>query len=181
MWKYFKLSAWRRLYFKVVRQEGTPESLAMGVAIGVFAGFLIPTGGQFVFALTLAFIFKANKALSLLGTMITNPYTAPFFVPAQCWIGAIALGSPLEFSEVSRKFGDLMTEPSWDLFMQLGGDLLFPLLLGGAIFAVVLSVPSYYLTLYWVKGHRRRKHERMLKRNARGSTAGKGDGDSPAS
>ncbi len=165
MWKYFKWSTWRRLYFKVVKNEGTPESLAMGLAIGVFTGFLIPTGGQVIAALALAYLMKSNKILAAMGTFITNPYTATVSVPAQCWIGAIILGRPLTFAELSNRFGCLMAEPSWANFLELGEDLIIPLLLGGAVFAVVFSIPTYYLTLFWVKSHRRRKAAKQLKRS----------------
>ncbi len=166
MWKYFKLPYWRKLYFKIVKQEGTPESLAMGLAIGVFAGFIVPTGGQIAVALALAFWFKSNKVLAVMGTMITNPYTATFFIPSECWVGAIIMGSPLEFSVISSEFNKLMEEPSWSNLMTLGGQFLIPLLIGGVVYSIIFSIPTYYLTLAWVKAHRRRKHERMQKRSA---------------
>lgn len=166
MWKYFKWSTWRRIYFKVVKHEGTPESLAMGVALGVFAGFIVPTGGQMIIAVALAFMFKANKTLAVMGTLITNPYTAPFFMPAECWLGAIMMGDPLEFHVINMHFQKLLADPSWETLKSLGFDLLIPLLIGGAAFSVIFAIPSYYITLAWVRNHRRRKAEKMLKRNA---------------
>ena len=164
MWKYLRWSTWQRLTIKVVRNKGTPESLAMGLAIGVFAGFIIPTGGQILVALAIAYFFKANKILAAMGTMVNNPYTAPFLVPAQCWLGSLLLCDPLDFSEISRQIGAFLAGPSWVAFRQLGAGLLFPLLLGGAAFAVAFSLPAYYLTLAFVKYYRARK---TRKRNIR--------------
>ena len=55
----------RRLYFKVMQQEGTPESVGRGIAIGLFIGFILPIGTQTFPALFLAFSFQGKQSSHL--------------------------------------------------------------------------------------------------------------------
>lgn len=161
MWKYFKWSTWHRLYIKIVKNDGTPHSLAMGLAIGVFAGFIVPTGGQIIIAIALAWLLRCSKILAVMGTLITNPWTGPIFIPIECWIGGLLLGYDLSLPEITRQFGTLMTEPSFESLKNIGMELIFSLLLGGAVFSVIFSIPTYYLALACVKIYRRRKELKL--------------------
>ncbi len=161
MHRYAKWLSWRRVYCYVLRQEGSPESVAMGVALGLFVGFFMPMGGQLAVVIPLAFLLKANKALAIMGTVVTNPYTAVFIYPFQCWLGALLMGSPLELSVVEGEFKGLLASPSWASLLSLGAGLLIPFFIGGAFLAVVTSVPSYYLARYAVRLRRRMKAERI--------------------
>lgn len=162
--------SWRRLYCKVVKQEGSPESVARGLTIGLFVGFAMPMGGQLIVALPLAFLLKGNKVLAALGTVVTNPYSSIVIYPVQCWVGAFLLGSPLKLSLLEARFKTLIEQPSWSEFTGLGSELIIPFLLGGLLFAVLSSAPTYYLTLRAVRAYRARKllrrQERRLRRTA---------------
>lgn len=166
MRKYMNKLYWQKLYCKVVKHGGTPESVALGLGIGVFCGFLIPTGGQILVALGLAFLLKANKVPAVLGTMVTNPYTATFFVPIQCWIGGYVIGDPLSLSTINANLSAFFADISWESLWSLGGELIISLLVGGAVFAVVFSIPAYYLSLWTVRAYRRRREERFLQRQS---------------
>lgn len=169
MRKYLKWLSWRRAYCYMARQEGTPESVAMGAALGLFVGFIMPVGGQLAVAIPLAFLLKANKALAIIGTMVTNPYTIVFIYPFQCWLGSLLLGSPLDFKELELRFQGFLASPSWSGLTGLGSELLWPFLLGGAALALAFSVPAYYLARYAVRLRRRRKAERLAARRRRRS------------
>lgn len=164
MRRYLKWLSWRRVYCKIVKQEGTPESLAMGAAIGLFIGFAMPMGGQMITAIPLAFLLKGNKALAVMGTMVTNPYTSTFIYPAQCWLGAIMTGNPLDIAEISDKFKDLFANPHWSALFELGEELLVPFFVGGGALAIATSIPTYYIVYYAVLAHRRRKAAKMERR-----------------
>ncbi len=56
----------------------TRRSVPRGVALGLFAGFIIPLGQIFVAAF-LALPFRANMPLAALVTFVTNPFTLPFW------------------------------------------------------------------------------------------------------
>ncbi|MXP14403.1 DUF2062 domain-containing protein [Altererythrobacter confluentis] len=57
----------------------TRRSVPRGVALGMFAAFIVPVG-QIFLAAFLALPARANVPLSALVTFITNPFTLPFWL-----------------------------------------------------------------------------------------------------
>lgn len=57
----------------------TRRSVPRGVALGLFAGFIIPVG-QIFLAAFLALPTRANVPMAALATFITNPFTLPFWL-----------------------------------------------------------------------------------------------------
>lgn len=68
----------------------TRRSVPRGVALGVFAGFIIPVG-QIFLAAFLALPARANVPLAALVTFITNPFTFPFWAVVANKVGAFVL------------------------------------------------------------------------------------------
>jgi hypothetical protein len=161
------------------------RSVAAGVGLGVFCGFLIP-GLQIIIAALLAPFIRANLPVAVVSTMISNPFTfAPIFVLAYRF-GAMLLGENVdeahaaaleagalepvvvEVTAISRGWGER--------FAAIGK----PLLLGLSVFAVVGGTVSYLLTLaLWRLGvvlrlrHRQRRvRERDSARALRGEPPG---------
>jgi uncharacterized protein (DUF2062 family) len=156
--KYF-----RHTYYKVVRQSGTPQSIARGMAVGVFIGFVIPVGFQVVAALIMAVPLKANKLVAVIGTFGSNHFTIPFIYPAQCYLGALCMLSPLSLSVINDDFKALLHEQSWAALKGLGAELLIPFLIGGLVLGVVSWPPTYYATYWMVVKYRAYRSERLRK------------------
>ncbi|WP_298467204.1 DUF2062 domain-containing protein [uncultured Erythrobacter sp.] len=68
----------------------TRRSVPRGVALGLFAGFIIPIG-QIFLAAFLALPARANVPLAALVTFITNPFTFPFWVVVANKVGQLTL------------------------------------------------------------------------------------------
>lgn len=68
----------------------TRRSVPRGVALGIFAGFIIPVG-QIFLAAFMALPARANVPLSVLVTFITNPFTFPFWAVVANRLGAFLL------------------------------------------------------------------------------------------
>lgn len=66
--------------------QATPRGVAIGLACGVFFGILIPFG-QMLVAILAAALLRGNLFLAAVGTLVTNPLTAPFV-----YLGAHRLG-----------------------------------------------------------------------------------------
>lgn len=154
------------LYFQLVRQNGSPSSVAMGVAIGFFTGFLIPMGGQMVIAISLAFILKARKIPALACTWVTNPWTVPFIYPVQCVVGSYILGAPLTFDSSKQVFMNVIEEPSWEAFLQIGQEFLIPFFIGGLTFGLVSGFIGYFTAYGMIEQHRMRRKQRLNKKLA---------------
>ncbi len=156
----------RMLYLRLVKQTGTPESVARGVAIGFFVGLLIPMGGQIIVAVFLAFILKASKIPAMACTWISNPWTAIFIYPFQCYIGSKAIGGDLTIHSLNETIHGFLRAPSLQAFRDLGSDIVVPFFVGGAMLAIPAALISYFAVLGMILSHRRRAAAKLSKRLA---------------
>lgn len=128
------------------------RGVAIGVALGVFFGLLIPIA-QIPFAAGMAILLRANVPAAVGSTLVTNPVTfAPIYVLAHR-VGASLLGEdksppvqapPGSDPEAIRALG--WWRAAWDGVLGLGR----PLLLGLSIFAVVAGLLTYWgIMLLW--------------------------------
>ena len=162
----------RLLYYKVVRQAGTPEQIALGMSVGVMAGMVVPPCFQVFVVLGISLLFTFNRAAGLLGTMVTNPLTYvpvyAFEVALGKWITGVDLGGwqmPSTFEAVWQLVVDLFT--NWDRV----GHVVIAFLVGATISGIVLTIPAYYVTRWAVVAFRQqralRTEKRRLKRERR--------------
>lgn len=126
------------------------RSIALGLAIGVFWGLLIPLA-QIPFAAVMAVFLRANLPMAVGSTLVTNPFTfAPVYFLAYQF-GELVLGDDgpqvteamlaEQMSQVS------VTSTGW--LDQIGG-IAAPLFTGLAIFASLGAVLCYFaVTLLW--------------------------------
>lgn len=179
-----------RQYIRVIAQEATPHSIALGASIGVFIGLLIPMSFQLLIALPLAWLFKASKIAAALFTLITNPVTVFVIYPFQIYVGNFLLtGKGLSqeriqiiFAELTDLFalpdwGTLLTFQWWGDYLVRWGELItgvglmeivLPFFVAGFLFGVILAIPLYFIMLVVVKKyHKMRKQHRLLKMNAK--------------
>lgn len=68
----------------------TRRSVPRGVALGMFAGFIVPIG-QIFLAAFLALPARANVPLAAMMTFITNPFTLPFWLYVANRTGSLVL------------------------------------------------------------------------------------------
>jgi len=84
--------AWRKLAGTDQPPLRTALSVGLGLAIGVMPIMPFQTG----LALGAAFVFRLNRVTTFLGTLIWQPFTAPFIVAAELWIGRLLLPAAVE-------------------------------------------------------------------------------------
>ncbi len=124
------------------------RGIALGVAIGVFFGLLIPVA-QILFAVIAALILRANIPAAVGSTLVTNPITfAPVYYAAY-HLGAWMLGRvevPLAEADLGNVAADTATGLAlWiDRLATIGA----PLALGLLTLAVTLSVLIYF-AVHW--------------------------------
>ncbi|HKX38730.1 MAG TPA: DUF2062 domain-containing protein [Burkholderiales bacterium] len=127
------------------------RSVALGAAIGVFFGFMIPVL-QILFSAFLALLLRANLPVAAVSTLISNPFTyAPIGVLAYR-TGSALLGEPMRPAEeaaIERSGEDVPLAPqSWSERVAALGK---PLILGLAVFAVVGSLSTWVLVnVAWI-------------------------------
>jgi uncharacterized protein len=86
---------WRTLkylHLRFIRLRGQPHEIALGIALGIFAGAMPIVPFQTAFAVFLALLFKGSKIAAALGTWISNPLNWYFFYFYSYKIGAWIIG-----------------------------------------------------------------------------------------
>ncbi len=150
MRKYLQWRTYRVLFLKLLRLQASPASLARGVALGLFIGFLIPMGLQILIVLPLAFLLKAAKIPAVACTFVTNHVTVFFIYPVQCWVGSYLMFHPISFASLRGQLQGLIDAPDMQTAMvevgrmglQLGGAFF----LGGTLFGIIAATAGYICT-----------------------------------
>jgi uncharacterized protein (DUF2062 family) len=134
----------RYLHLRLLRLRDTPEKIAKGLAIGVFAGFFPFFGVQTILAILFAILFKANKIAAATATWISNPLT---YVPIFAFnfkIGQLIIGGD-DFA-----FDQLNFQSTTEI-LELGAIFAITLLLGCLIIGSIASFFTYFLSLRLLK------------------------------
>jgi hypothetical protein len=154
------------------------KGIAMGLALGIFFGLLIPVA-QIPFSATMAVVLRANLPMAVASTLVTNPVT---FGPV--YYGAYRLGKwVLGEADVSEKKAVKILEKAeavpvatedWSerirAWLTYLGTVGKPLVVGLAILATACGLTVYYLTsAIWVLKTRWTRNRRLQQRVVRNS------------
>lgn len=157
----------RYYMLKIVRNDGTPEYIARGVALGLAVGFIIPMFFQLIVVIPLSFLFRAAKVPAVAFTFVTNQFTVFLIYPLQCWIGSYIVLRPLTYRELETMLKDVIASPSWTTFSAIGIDLGLSFVAGGIFFALLFAPTSYFLAVRLVKRYRAMKERHRMKKAQR--------------
>lgn len=167
-WLFLRL---RPLFRLLKGLRGTPEAIAGGFSLGLFLALTPTIGVQIIVAVFLATFFKLSRPAAVLSVMITNPFTIPPIFTFNYWVGRVFFDGP----EVRQVYGHLLHITKelamanfWEVgtqiraFVEIGRDMLIPLVVGSLIVAAVAGVVSYVLLVrfFWfLTLHRQRKRK----------------------
>lgn len=144
----------------------TRRSVPRGVALGVFAGFIVPVG-QIFLAAFLALPARANVPLAVLVTFVTNPFTLPFWLVVGNRVGRIFLHVDTA-AAATRAIGTELGTGRWENFVwffRAAGTTAA----GFVVLAIVGSAVSYLVSgIVWRAIVGRRHKARIARRRAKG-------------
>jgi uncharacterized protein (DUF2062 family) len=142
-------------WLKFLRLQEDPRKLAWGMALGVFIGVTPTIPFHMVGALALATLLRISPVTAFIGIQIGNPLTiGPIYIAAYK-VGQFLLyrGNPLVFPET-------FSFKAWICVLWQGG---VALQVGGVILAIPPAIVAYFLTLWIVQRHHRRKMAKALR------------------
>lgn len=122
----------------------TRRSVPRGVALGLFAAFIIPVG-QIFLAAFLALPSRANVPVAALVTFVTNPFTIPFWLVVANRVGTVTLQIDSSTTGIAAESMDTEAWAWFVEFFQQAGATVF----GFAMLAVI-SASAGYLISGWV-------------------------------
>lgn len=142
------------------------RSMAVGAALGVFFGFLIPLG-QFLLSGAAAILLRANVPMAMASTLVSNPLTfGPIYVAAY-QLGSWLLGSTPSADEMAGALAlaHAPTDQDWLGWLASVGQ---PLLLGLLLFAIAGATSAYWgVRWFWALNVLRKKRGRRQRSAAR--------------
>ncbi|MDI3492562.1 MAG: uncharacterized protein PWP17_444 [Desulfomicrobiaceae bacterium] len=150
----------RYYYLRIVRIKAPAESIALGVAVGVFCS-AIPVG-QMLVAVVLAFFLRCSKLAAALGTWVTNPLNLPIVLPIFFLIGKTVL--PVDVPAVSWK--QMMALSTVDMF-RVGWDWFLVTTFGGFCITLPGAIVAYHVVARLVRAYHTMRAARMAERRRR--------------
>jgi len=141
----------------------TRRSVPRGVALGLFAAFIVPIG-QIFLAAFLALPVRANMPLAAAVTFVTNPFTLPFWLVIANRVGNFTLAVDAATTGVATE-GMASGQFAWLAeFWQLAGVTAF----GFVVLAVVSAAIGYLVASgAWRVIVARRRTKRLRRMEAR--------------
>ena len=153
------------LYFKLIRQSGSSEQIARGVAAGSFVGFLLPPGLflQIIIGAFISKLIKGNQVATYLGTWVSNPFTVVPMTLFYIKLGSLLTGIGSDFvTKVNEGMEAGMS--MFDIFKEQGSQLVI-VYFTASLLCGLISIPfAYYTSKSIVVSYRKKRSERLEKR-----------------
>jgi len=129
---------------QVIGVKDSPRKIALSFGIGVFVGMSPLLGLHTVIGILLAWVFKLNKFVTIVGVYVTNPWTIVPIYTFATWLGARLLGLEHILPEIDwHSLG--VTELISDL-----EPILPPFVVGSLFLGAMCGIVAYALIYYAV-------------------------------
>lgn len=123
----------------ILRVKDTPQRTSIAFALGIFIGMSPLFGIHTLLGLAVAYLFRLNKLVTIVGVYVTNPWTIIPIYTFSTWVGAKLLG-----------INKILPDIDWSniTFSSVIKDLdplLMPFIVGTLLIGVLSSVVSYII------------------------------------
>jgi uncharacterized protein (DUF2062 family) len=152
----------RYRYLQLLRIRDCPGRVSRGFATGIAVGAWPCMGFQTIVGLPVVLLLRGNPFAMAIGVWWTNPLTAIPVYYFEYKIGVLIMSvEPMSYDRFVAAISGVSDLQS---FLQLGYELLMPLVWGGGLFSVVLYPIIYFLTYKGLHARLlRKKKKRALK------------------
>jgi uncharacterized protein len=178
----------RKVIQPILQIKDTPQSIALGVTVGIFVALTPTVGLQMTLivlvgtALNRLTRWRMNRVVGLTMCWVSNPITMIPMYYGYLWLGWILTGRgwmpPLSLSAWQARFTAYIqtTAPTWwdylqGMFLAGMGELAWPMWIGSLVVAVAVSVPLYLITYRSVERYQLRRRQKKEKAKAKDPAA----------
>ncbi len=149
---------WERL----LSLNDTPHDIALGLALGIYVGFLPLMGVQMAVVLVVVLPFrKANKVAAIAGVWISNPVTVIPLYAFIYWVGTFFYRKEalLSYKIFKDKVGEILELTGFidktAAFLGLGADIFIPMYIGGSFAGVIAGIITYFVARKFIIYYRK--------------------------
>ena len=156
-------------YLRFIRLQGSPHSLALGAAIGVFIGITptIPLHTIAIFILTI--MTRSSFVAGLLTSIVVcNPLT---YIPQYYFslkLGNLVTPFDLNWLDVKTIVDMILSDVSFvtkvEALLTIGYEAVIVMLVGGSLLALPFAVASYYGSYFTFLKIRKKRMEKHILR-----------------
>ncbi len=146
----------RYYYLSILREPDSVHRLAMGVACGIFVGFLPIIPFQTIVVLALAFILRGNKPVAWIATLISNPINVIPFYAMLYWVGHLFIHTKTKL--ILREEALTMRA-----LIERGTELYGVMFVGGLALGIPGAIIAYFLTKYLIKRYRKLRMAKVMR------------------
>lgn len=150
----------RYVAYRVARIQGSPHSIALGIACGMSVAMTPLVGLHFPIAFLMAWLLRASVMGAMVGTITANPWTFPAIWYSSYRLGCSVLGmAPGQEDQARLTFSFLVDHP-WQVFLPMlsGGTLM-----GAGVGVVAYAIAKPLIGFYQEKRRVRRRAGRVLR------------------
>lgn len=141
----------RYIYLRLVRVGGDPVHIGLGFALGVFLGIFPTFGVGTPLALLIASLLRWNRISAVLGSLVMNPLTTPFF-----WTLSGSFGAAIFHADAKKV---LQSVGNGEELRSLS-DAAMIYLTGNTLIALAGAVVSYFVSRKLIMTYRGKRQER---------------------
>lgn len=167
--------ATRYISLRLARMPGTSYSIAAGFACGAAMSFTPFVGTHLIWSGLLAWIVRGNIIVSLLGTVVGNPWTFPFI-----WVWLYESGNWLlaqnrhgtnaphpDFYSTFTNLADALLRFDMGRFIDSAIPVVWPMFVSSIPTAFVVWFAFFFPMKKMIDGYQRRRRKRWAKVRAR--------------
>ena len=156
------------MWYRVSRLSGSPHTIAIGFAAGVFASFTPFMGFHFMIGFLAAYLLGGSLLASAFGTFAGNPITFPFIWIITFKFGSYLLGldgvtEDLKIELPGMAWWMLVNDPQtlWKEFWSQLWPVIRPMTIGGLPLGIMIGAAVYFPVRYVVSAYQRKRRERL--------------------
>lgn len=133
---------------QILAVKDSPRRIAASFAVGVFIGMSPLIGIHTLLGMAVAWQFRLNKFVTLIGVYVTNPWTIVPIYTFGTWLGVRLMG-----------IDSIVPSIDWSSITFLGilgslRPLVLPFVIGSTLIGLVSAVIGYFLVYFAVKSGR---------------------------
>lgn len=148
--------ATKYIWQRTIRLNGSPHSIALGLAIGAFVSANPLLGTHILWGALIIYFIGGNFIAAVAGTWVGNPVSFPFIWLATYNIGHFLLGTSGTSGEVPTLSFSTLTEAPLETML--------PMMIGWVPVGLVLGFATYYPSLWAVQAYQTRRTARLARK-----------------
>ncbi len=146
------MSYFRDKFKSILKVKDSPHRIALAFAVGVFMGISPLLGLHYVGGIFLAYLFRLNRLVAIVGISVNNPWTIVPISSFAVWLGAKLMGIRQILPDVDWKNLGLLTVinkmSEWEHFLSVVKQMM-PIIkaffVGSFVVCTISAIISYFI------------------------------------